>query len=209
VTVVETTTVPLDTLSPYPANPRVGDVDAIADSLRAHGQYRALVVNRPTMEVLAGNHTLHALHEVGATEALVHFVEVDEEQAAKIVLADNRTNDLAKYDDGLLAQLLQSQDTLDGTGYAMDDLESLLGAIVATETPFEGGYAESDDEFAGRARDQQSRIAQGLKEVVLVYTNENHDEFIHLLTDYRQKISAESTSAAVLEALRELSGRNP
>jgi ParB-like nuclease domain len=50
--------VPTADLRPYPGNPRRGDLEAIKDSLERNGQYRPIVVNRRTMEVLAGNHTL-------------------------------------------------------------------------------------------------------------------------------------------------------
>jgi ParB/Sulfiredoxin domain len=59
-TELQTSQVPLSDLRAYPGNPRRGDVEAIKTSLRAHGQYRPIVVNRPTMQVLAGNHTLEA-----------------------------------------------------------------------------------------------------------------------------------------------------
>src|SRR5215210_2375262 len=86
---------PTDSLRPHPENPRRGDVEAIRHSLERHGQYRPLVVNRPTMEVLCGNHTLRAARELGFSEIPVAFVSVDEEQARRILLVDNRTNDLA------------------------------------------------------------------------------------------------------------------
>jgi hypothetical protein len=57
---LETLAVPLAELRPYDRNPCRGDVAAIKASLQAHGQYRPIVVNRPTMQVLAGNHTLEA-----------------------------------------------------------------------------------------------------------------------------------------------------
>ncbi len=128
ITVTGTERVPLSTLVPFPANPRRGNVPLIVESLRAHGQYRALVVNRRTGQVLAGNHTLLALREVGASEALVHFVDVDEDEAARIVLVDNRSNDLARYDDQALLELLQSLEELDGTGWLQEDLTRLMDA---------------------------------------------------------------------------------
>ena len=128
--VQKTVSVPLSELKPYPANPRKGNVDLIADSLATHGQYRAIVVNQRTGEILAGNHTFLALQKLGAAEALVHYVDVDADQAAKIVLVDNRSNDLAGYNDEALLQLLQTLPDLDGTGYGSDDLERLLGLFA-------------------------------------------------------------------------------
>src|SRR5215210_3441174 len=88
---LQTLAVPLADLRPYDANPRRGDVEAIKASLQAHGQYRPIVVNRPTMQVLAGNHTLEAARELGWVTIAATFVDVDDEQAKRIVLVDNRT----------------------------------------------------------------------------------------------------------------------
>jgi DNA modification methylase len=126
--------VPIESLRSYGRNPRRGDLGAIRRSLEANGQYRPLVVNKRTGEVLAGNHTWQAALDLGWTEIAVTYVDVDDEQAARIVLVDNRTNDLAGYDDGELAALLESLDDLDGTGFAQDDLDTLL-ALLDEATP--------------------------------------------------------------------------
>lgn len=118
--------VPVGDLVPYPRNPRQGDVGAIVQSLQAHGQFRALVVNKRNMQVLAGNHTLAALKEIGAKEALCHFVDVDDGQAARIVLVDNRANDLACNDEPALIEMLKGLPDLEGTGYDGDALDDLL-----------------------------------------------------------------------------------
>ncbi|GJF04947.1 ParB N-terminal domain-containing protein [Pseudonocardia sp. D17] len=118
-------------LHTYHRNPRQGDVAAIAASLRANGQYRPIVVNvgthtgRPS-EVLAGNHTLKAARDLGWESLAVVLVDVDEDQAARIVAADNRTADLGEYDERLLAELLGDLDDLDGTGYTEADLEKMI-----------------------------------------------------------------------------------
>jgi DNA modification methylase len=122
-------TVPVTDLRPYGRNPRRGDVAAIRRSLEAHGQYRPLVVNRRTGEVLAGNHTLAAALELGWSDVAVTYVDVDDDQAARIVLVDNRTNDLATYDDQTLAELLTTLPNLEATGYGMADLDRLLNRL--------------------------------------------------------------------------------
>ncbi len=115
-------------LVPYRTNPRRGDVGRIAESLEANGQYRPIVVRRSTNEVLAGNHTLLAARQLGWPKVAATFVDVDDDQAARIVLVDNRTNDLAGYDDDLLLELLQSIPDLGGTGFTSSELDELLNA---------------------------------------------------------------------------------
>jgi hypothetical protein len=126
---LEALKVPVDDLRPYGRNPRQGDVGAIVSSLERHGQYRPIVVNARTREVLAGNHTLRAARELGWTEIAATFVDVDEDTAARIVLIDNRSNDLAAYDDQALVDLLRSLPDLDGTGYTGGDLDELLEVL--------------------------------------------------------------------------------
>lgn len=129
--------VPLDGLSAYPGNPRRGRVDVIKRSLARHGQYRPIVVNRRTMQVLAGNHTMHAARELGWHELAATFVDVDEDTAARIVLVDNRASDLATDDDdelaALLSSLADSEAGLDGTGYDDADLKQLLDQLSGAE----------------------------------------------------------------------------
>jgi DNA modification methylase len=78
------------------------------------------------------------------TEVPVYWVDVDDATARRIMLADNRTNDLATYDDEVLAELLEAaaaDDDLLGTGYDGDDLDDLLADF--------GGFNPIDDPEPG------------------------------------------------------------
>lgn len=137
-------TEPLDSLTPRHRNPRRGDIAAIRDSLKAHGQYRPIVVNQSTREVLVGNHTLAAARELGWTKIAVTWVDVDEETASRIVIVDNRTSDLAGWDNQLLSDLLGELPDLDGTGFDRRDLDSLLAGLAPPDefpNPEEGDEA--------------------------------------------------------------------
>lgn len=128
-------------LALFHKNPRVGDVDAITGSLRANGQYKPLVVNRGThtgrsMEVIAGNHTLKAIRGLAETypdddrwqSVDCWVIDVDDDRAARIVAADNRTSELGGFDVDLLTDLLEDMTDLEGTGYTDDDLVELMAA---------------------------------------------------------------------------------
>lgn len=127
---IETELLSVDSLTPYAKNPRTGDVEAIKESLIVNGQYRAIVVRAGTHDVLAGNHTLAAAKALGWSELLCHVVDVDDEQAARIVLVDNRSNDLATYDNVALTELLRSLPDLKGSGYGDDFLDELLTELA-------------------------------------------------------------------------------
>jgi len=119
----------LSELRAFPGNPRRGDLTAIARSLRAHGQYRPIVVNESTMEILAGNHLAEAARDLGWTDVDAVLVCATAEQARQIVLADNRTSDLATYDSEELAALLLQVGDLEAACYSERDLDRLLDDV--------------------------------------------------------------------------------
>jgi DNA modification methylase len=87
------------------------NLDAIAASLLKFGQRKPLVVHRGV--VLAGNGTLEAARSIGWTEIEVSEVpdDWDDETAKAYALADNRTAELAEWDESELAkQLLELVD---------------------------------------------------------------------------------------------------
>jgi len=120
-------------LSTHPRNIRHGDIGAICTSLASHGQYRPIVVQRSTGYILAGNHTYQAARSLGWSDIAVTHVECDDDQALRILLVDNRANDLATYDDSALSDLLKELAAtdlgLDGTLYDGDALDDLIRDI--------------------------------------------------------------------------------
>jgi hypothetical protein len=110
----------LSNLVAYPGNARIHDTRAIAASLKANGQYRPIVVQKSTRYVLAGNGTVAAATELGWDTVAAQVIDVDDDTARRIVLADNRTSDLATYDSEALAALLNDTDDLAGTGFDFD-----------------------------------------------------------------------------------------
>ena len=114
------------------------NLEAVADSLRRFGQRKPIVVNRRGMVVEAGNGTLQAariLLERGDTRwgylAQV-LVDDDPETATGYGLADNRTAELAEWDQQVLADLLrelEGVDALEGVGWNEDELAELYAEL--------------------------------------------------------------------------------
>lgn len=128
-TYVETRDVPLGKLTRFPGNARRGDVERIRESIRRHGQYRALVVRATGDElvILAGNHTRDALASEGHEHARCEVVTCDDDEARRINLADNRLAEIGTYDEDALAELLSYLDgDYDGTGYTAEDVDALV-----------------------------------------------------------------------------------
>lgn len=110
-------------VSQHPDNPNNGDIEAIAESMVVNGVYAPVFAQRSTTYILAGNHRYAALLSLGENRIPVVWLDVDDKTATKIMLADNRTADLAEMDLGALGEILEQMAADDpttgllGTGY--------------------------------------------------------------------------------------------
>jgi hypothetical protein len=120
---------PIDQLHEHPDNPRRGDEEAIEASMAAHGFYGAVLVQTSTNRIIAGNHRTRVAARLGEATVPVLFVDVDDDRARRLLLVDNRSNDLAGYDDRELAALLSEVEDLAGTGFGDEDLAQLLRSL--------------------------------------------------------------------------------
>lgn len=123
--------VSVGSLRAHPRNPNRGDVEAIVESIRAHGFYGTLVVQRSTGYILAGNHRLEAARRVGAEFVPVIWVDVTEDEALRILLADNAIAGEAIVDDRALLAIL-SEIGVAGTGFTPPDLARLMARLEPT-----------------------------------------------------------------------------
>lgn len=136
--------VPVDTLEPHPENARQGDIGAIAESLRVNGIYRPLVVQASSNLILKGNNTWHAVKSMGWETVPVVFLDVDDEEAKRVLLADNRLADKAGYYNTILAEVLIDLDSLDGTGFTPTDIDDILKDLPQERDPSAMVGAPSD-----------------------------------------------------------------
>lgn len=122
--------IPVSELTPHPDNANIGDVEAIKQSIRVNGFYAPIIAQASTGYIIVGNHRFRAAQELGAVTVPVIFLDVDDEQAMRLMLADNRTARLG-HDDmealgAALSQLAESEVGLLGTGFTPLDLQRLL-----------------------------------------------------------------------------------
>jgi hypothetical protein len=142
---MNTELVPINDLTPDPANARKHgerNLSAIIDSLRAFGQQKPIVVDRRGV-VIAGNGTLEAAKRLGWEEIAVVRTELDPTQATAFGIADNRTAELAEWDEDVLVSLLDSLDdeTRDLLHFDEKELEAMVPKatveVVEDEVPDE------------------------------------------------------------------------
>ena len=101
--------VPVDDLVHDPANARTHNernLNAICGSLRQFGQRKPLVVQQQGMIVRAGNGTLEAARKLGWSHIAALLVDEDNVAAISFAIADNRTAELAEWDDDVLVRML-------------------------------------------------------------------------------------------------------
>lgn len=160
----EPQTLPITDLNLHHKNARIGDVDTIKGSMVANGVYKPIVVNKGTHtgrpnEVLAGNHSLKAMRQLAEENPTdprwqniaVWLVDVDDERATRILLADNATADKGTYDQAGLLELLEAVDhDLDGTGYNYDELDTIRQTVEDM-----AGDVDWDGAMSGLPEDEQ------------------------------------------------------
>ena len=108
-------TIPISDLKLDPNNARKHDktnLEAIKGSLVAFGQQKPLVVSRGLV-VVAGNGTVAAALELGWTEISVVKTGLSKRDAMAYALADNRSAELASWDDEVLNATLSELQNLD------------------------------------------------------------------------------------------------
>jgi ParB-like chromosome segregation protein Spo0J len=123
------TTTKITELSLDPSNVRKHsrrNLDAIKASLRKFGQQKPIVVDAKGI-VLAGNGTLTAAQELGWTDIQIVRTELAGVEATAFAIADNRTAELAEWEEDKLNAVLKSlQDEgvdLVDVGYSPEDVK--------------------------------------------------------------------------------------
>lgn len=112
----------LDTIRPYPGNPRANDgaVDAVAASIREFGFRNPIIVDADGT-IIAGHTRYKAAHALGLAEVPVLVADdLTPEQVAAFRLADNKTGELAEWDAELLAQELDGLAGFDMERFGFD-----------------------------------------------------------------------------------------
>jgi ParB-like chromosome segregation protein Spo0J len=118
------TRVKIEDLHQYPGNAKKGDVPSIKESLEENDQFVPVVVQKSTMYILSGNHTVQAAQAAGWDEIDAVVIDVDDRRALKINLAANRTADRGSYDVDARAALLDAlEGDYEGTGYTAKEVE--------------------------------------------------------------------------------------
>jgi ParB-like chromosome segregation protein Spo0J len=133
--------IPIADLSPDPANARKHgpkNLEAIKSSLRRFGQQKPIVVDSNGI-VRAGNGTLEAAKSLGWTDISIVRSELANSEMTAFAIADNRTSELAEWDQDVLAAELG--------GLSEEGFD--LGELGFDEKDMKFMLHEDESEYAG------------------------------------------------------------
>jgi len=147
-------------LRPWTQNPRNNDpaVEHVARSIKRFGFGAPIIARRADGEVIAGHTRLKAALKLGLPQVPVRFLDLDPADAHLLALADNKTAELADWNDAVLGSVLEQLraedlDLLTGTGFSDAEIQRL----IEENHTGEAGDAEGDAAALGRPAELQQK----------------------------------------------------
>lgn len=136
----------IDEIIPYENNPRFNDfaVEAVVESINQVGYITPIIIDENNV-VLAGHTRLKALERLGWDKVeCIRLEGLTEEQKKKFRVLDNKTAELAVWDDDLLRDELSNLD-LGGFAWFDDIVNPNMEPEGSTEKSSRKKDAEPDD----------------------------------------------------------------
>ncbi len=143
------------------------NLEAIKGSLARFGQQKPIVVGADGV-VIAGNGTLAAAQSPGWSMIDIVRSPLTGSEATAYAIADNRTAELAEWDDEALAQQLaalsiEDQSLAASTGYSVSEIEQMTGSfdVEDIDAPsLQNGDREPFRQMAFNLHDDQATIVE-------------------------------------------------
>lgn len=151
--------VDIDSVSQDPANLRKHgnrNLEAIKASLRKFGQQKPIVVSKAGV-ILAGNGTWDAAKSLGWDKINIVRTTLAGADATGFSIADNRTGELAEWDDVALAETLralQSEDfEIEAAGFLDVEVDQLIAKLADGIVPdFQPGTIDDQGRLDEKAK---------------------------------------------------------
>jgi hypothetical protein len=186
----------------HPENPRKGDVGLIAELIRVNGWHGVITAQESTGYILIGNHRARAARDRldFPTCPNVEWLDVDDEEALRIMLGDNRAGDMAYYNDEALAKVLAGLADTDegfaGTGFDQGAYELVLQNLAASEET--GTHGEVDDAPTPGERAAEWE-ATDIRSIILPFAGEDYERVLDALISLRNRWGLDTNAQVVLQ----------
>lgn len=144
--------VKISEIKPYEHNPRVNDdaVDAVANSIKKFGWQQPIVVDKNSV-IIAGHTRYKAAKRLKMNNVPVVYAEnLTDEQVKAYRLADNKSGEIATWDDTLLSEELDSILNIDMSAFGFDDLDKFLDEQEAEDDDFDEELPEKPKSKLGQ-----------------------------------------------------------
>jgi hypothetical protein len=188
---IETITVKTKELTPDPHNARLHtptNLEAIRSSLERFGQRKPIVITEDRT-VIAGNGTLHAALALGLPTLTAVVFTGTPDEARAYAIADNRTAELARWEENALAELLSSlpDPLLAAAGYTTMAVDDLLASIQESQDPELTLTGDYDARFSAVAS----------RSLIATYLRNDFDTAVTMFSRIRGEYGMDSNSEAL------------
>lgn len=196
----------------WPRNPKKHDEKALDASLERFGFTEPLVLDEKSGKLVAGHGRLEALQRWQtaskappkniATKGKEWLVPVvrgisfkDEREAEAYLIASNRISEIGGWDEASLSKMLEdlsSSSNLEGTGYEIGDVESMIRQVAAAQAPVVG---KSPDELL------PGFLNAEIKQIVLYFDSAQYDSVVERLAAVQAATGVASNTEVFLKLL--------
>jgi ParB-like chromosome segregation protein Spo0J len=169
---------PIADLVPWPDNPRRNDaaVGPLVDAIRDVGFTNPLLVRRADRMVIAGHTRLKAAKRLQLQTVPVVLLDVSEQEARKIAIADNKLGEIATWDDDGLRRLLEELDSegveLGLLGFTGAEIDKLFAEDDTSVVEWDASQLQSGEQIVvllDAPFSRASAVREALDALVLPY----------------------------------------
>ena len=206
-------------LIPYANNPRHNDnaVEAVANSIREFGFKVPIVIDKNNV-IVAGHTRVKEAEKLGLEKVpCIVADDLTPDQVAAFRLADNKTGELAEWDNELLDEELKKlQGIIDMQAFGFDDLQELINEIEH-ENPYSNGvkiphYEPTGEKVEVEELCDKTKANQLLEEIEQSKIPEDIKQFLrlaayrHVVFNFKKVAEFYSNADAKTQQLFENSG---
>lgn len=160
-------------IKPYEKNPRINDnaVESVANSIKEFG-FKVPIVLDKNKVIINGHTRLKASILLGLTEVpCIIAKDLTPKQVKALRIADNKTGELATFDNDLLSQELAELGDFDFTDFGFNDIELMMLTEDIEPEEFD---KEMIDEYSQRADDMVLKAGR----VIITYEKPEEKAFL-------------------------------
>lgn len=138
--------VKISNLKPWAQNPRLNEhaVDAVAQSIKKFG-FNVPVLCDPEMNVIAGHTRLKAAKKLRMSEVPVIVLKLDPEQRRLFAIAENKTGEIADWDNDVLSTLLKDFKNHDLNLSEIGFSDAEIHALLSPKEDFDWSCIEQEE----------------------------------------------------------------